>query len=155
MMRKAFSFVAASALLALALGGVSFGSAKGGAQQIDLIAVHCGGAHTQCTFHDTGDPHGDAADVWVFKVPLKDTSGSVVGTHEASCTPVSNVRAVCTVVETLGDGTITEQGIFRPGSSGLLGRFAITGGTGTYEGAGGYAEFSYDGHDYPDVLHLS
>ncbi len=56
----------------------------------------------------------------------------------------------------LSDGTITEQGVFLPTSTGaLLGTFAVTGGTGAYEGVSGYAEFSFDGTDYPNVLHLT
>ena len=36
--------------------------------------------------------------------------------------------------------------MFLPTSTGaLLGTFAVTGGTGAYEGVSGYAEFSFDG----------
>jgi hypothetical protein len=124
--------------------------------ELDLVAVHCGAAHTQCTFNNTGSPNTSAGDVWVFRVPLLDQAGSKVGTHEASCHPLNENRAICDIVESLTDGTIAEQGIFLPNStSDLLGTFAVTGGTGAYEGVGGYAEFRFDGTDYPNTIHLT
>ena len=124
--------------------------------ELDLIAVHCGAAHTQCTFNNTGSPKSSAGDVWMFRVPLLDQAGSKVGTHEASCHPLNEHRAICVAVESLADGTITEEGIFLPDSTGdLLATFAITGGTGAYEGVSGYTEFSFDGTDYPNTIHLT
>ena len=82
--------------------------------ELDLVAVHCGAAHTQCTFNNTGSPNTSAGDVWVFRVPLLDQAGSRVGTHEASCNPMNENRALCVIVETLSDGTITEQGCSCP-----------------------------------------
>ena len=157
-MLKRFGSVAATiTCLVLAASSISSGSAKVTLPtELDLIAVHCGAAHTRCTFNNTGSPNSSAGDVWVFRVPLLDRTGARVGTHEASCNPVNEDRAVCTAVETLSDGTITEQGIFLPNSEGdLLATFAVTGGTGAYEGVSGFTEFSFDGTDYPNTIHLT
>ena len=156
-MPKRFGYAAAVAIvMVLAATSLSAGSARTtpGAE-LDLVAVHCGPPHTQCTFNNTGSPKSSAGDVWVFRVPLLDQSGVKVGTHEAACNPVNENRAVCSIVETLSDGTITEQGIFEFNSKGLLGTFAVTGGSGAYEGVGGYAEFGFDGTDYPNTIHLT
>ena len=156
-MSKKFGYVAAAAMFAvLAVTSISAGSAKTASPaELDLVAVHCGAPHTQCTANNTGSPHSSAGDVWVFRVPLLDETGTKIGWHEATCNPVNENRAVCSIIETLSDGTITEQGIFQFNSKGLLGTFAVTGGTGAYEGVSGYAEFGFDGTDYPNTIHLT
>jgi len=155
MVRNLGYVTAAAALLALAVSGISAGSSRRTLPaELDLVAVHCGAPRTHCTFNNTGSPKSLAGDVWVFRVPLLDASGTQVGWHEAKCNPVNENRAVCSIVETLSDGTITEQGIFLPNAGKELGTFAVTGGTGAYEGVSGHADFSYDGTDYPNTIHL-
>jgi hypothetical protein len=153
-MVKRFGYIAATAaLVVLAASGVSAGTTRAKVPTtLDLVAVACGAPHTRCAFINTGSSKSPVGDVWTFRVPLLNRVGKRVGTHEATCNPVNQSRAVCAVIESLPSGTITEQGIFRPNANASF--FAITGGTGAYEGVGGYARFSFDGTTYPDTLHL-
>ena len=155
-MSKKLGYVAAAAMVVmLSVASVTASSAKTTLPgELDLVAVSCGAPHTQCTFNNIGSPKKSAGDVWVFRVPLLDARGTQVGWHEASCNPVSENRAVCAIIETLSDGTITEQGVFLPNNGTALGTFAVTGGTGAYEGVGGYSDFSFDGTNYPNTIHL-
>ncbi len=77
--------------------------------------------------------------------PILDGSGNTrVGTSYADCwvgdkTLVEGSPYVCTYVLRLGDGEIMTEGLDPHGPSDVL--FAVTGGTGAYDGASGQAEY--------------
>ena len=124
--------------------------------ELDLTAVSCGAQHTHCWFFDlSGKGHGAVVRT---SVPLQDQDGNVVGRHRADCTIAAHASGVCTIVDTLhagastAEGTITLTGLYDgvPPAT-----FAVTGGTGAYEGVSGYEVFDFDGTNYPTTLFLT
>lgn len=64
-------------------------------------------------------------------------TGDDTGVDRVSCTVIGRRQALCTAVAQLSKGTLTAESLvsFEPGPT----RYAITGGTGAYEGASGTA----------------
>jgi hypothetical protein len=67
-------------------------------------------------------------------------TGDDTGIDRTTCTIISKHDALCTAVAQLSKGTLTAEALvsFGPEPAGDL-RYAITGGTGAYDGAGGTA----------------
>ncbi len=91
---------------------------------------------------DLGTPGPSAGDTQVFLDDVQ-RDGETVGTSAGGCTiaTLSETRlvAVCTTTLTLPEGSLTAQGAFDEdptvGPTGFT--WAVTGGTGSYAGAGG------------------
>jgi hypothetical protein len=66
-------------------------------------------------------------------------SGDATGYDRGICTAIGRSQAVCTVQVTLSDGTLTAQGTVSTTKPAKDTPFAITGGTGAYNGARGSA----------------
>jgi hypothetical protein len=124
--------------------------------ELDLTTAACGTPHAHCwVFPLAGQGQGT---IIRTSVPLLDQGGAVVGTHRADCALASKASGVCTIVLTLhdggstDDGTITLSGVYAGGTPAT---FAVTGGTGAYEGVSGHMLFEFDGTSYPTTLFLT
>jgi hypothetical protein len=146
-MRKHAWLASAIALVSVLVAtGVSWaGSGISGPTELDFTLATCGAAHTKCTYVDTGSHDRVAGDILADRSILFDANDHRAGTTEATCIAVTELRFRCGFTESLHDGTIELSGVFLTngvkGDLSDLGTFAVTGGTGTYEGVGGYATF--------------
>jgi hypothetical protein len=89
---------------------------------------------------DLGAPGDTQGDYFVIAVDLSH-SGKKVGVETTICTlvlPGDDAQFQCQDTVSLQGGQIAGQGIFFPNIPGGF-RFAVTGGTGQYRDAGGYA----------------
>lgn len=124
--------------------------------EIDLTSVSCGAPHTHCWFFSlSGKGKGTTIRT---SVPVLDQDGTVVGRHRSSCEIAAHASGVCTVVIALHDGPYTDEGTIT--MTGLYdgstpATFAVTGGTGAYEGVSGHMDFDFDGTNYPTTLSLT
>lgn len=154
------------ALVVGAFVGVSLGSGGGISDPttISLTAVACGSDATHCKFFPLTSYSGhQSGQVGTFNVPILDQDGNVVGRNRAHCVFASAVGQQCTLIETIHEGTYTDDGtvilsgLFHPDKlapGGYVDTFAVVGGTGEYQNVRGYATFGFDGTNYPLVLYL-
>jgi hypothetical protein len=66
-------------------------------------------------------------------------TGDDTGVNRAICTVIGKTQALCIVEERLAKGTLTAQGLVNLSGPANKTPFAITGGTGAYDGARGTA----------------
>lgn len=104
------------------------------------------------------DERGDrSAVIELYKGPLLDVEGNEIGVHRCQCVHAAGFGWTCTHIYRLGPGpstsrgTVVITGVFR-GFNGE--RAAITGGTGAYAGATGYAVATTEGDAFVHTLHL-
>jgi hypothetical protein len=130
--------LAAALLLSGGMVGISFGQADRIAEP-EVIELTLDVCSSSCQLFGLGDPifgHGEGV-VALSRDPLFDADGTEIGVQRNHC-----VNWLCTYVVTLRDGQYTDRGkivttgIYRFSDPSTL---AVTGGTGAYEGVGGYA----------------
>jgi hypothetical protein len=144
---RSLSIVIVTAI-ALALLTVGFALAQGtrwpaqaaGGEEIHLV-LPAGGHAKFFDFNHNGLTFGDRL---AIKGPILNEDRSQVGTYFLDCWIGSAILEdgspyVCAHVLSLRGGTITTQGLDPHGLSDVF--FAVTGGTGAYEGASGQAEY--------------
>jgi len=153
MIRKlSIGAIAASLLLSGAMVGVSYGGG-GGITEPEVIELEVAFCEPLCRFYSLRDTDGERnGQITSAKQGLFDVDGNKVGTHHATCVQSSGQRAtqnLCTFVHTLKDGPHTQQGtIMATGILAFDGNdvFAVTGGTGAYEGVRGSIVLDADGY---------
>ena len=131
--------LAAALLTSGGLVGVSFGGPGiTEPQVIELDIDVCGRAY----WYPLSPEERVAGQITVCRSPIFDVDGERVGTHNISCMVSDKTDWVCTNLYTLKDGphtdagTIVATGEYVDGDGDV---FAVTGGTGAYQGVGGYA----------------
>ena len=142
----------------IVMAGTAFAGSSAISQptELDLTTASCGTPHAHCwVFSLPGQGQGT---IIRTSVPLLDQDGGVVGTHRAECTLASKASGVCTIVLTLHDGAFTDDGMIT--LTGVYAgvtpaTFAVTGGSGAYEGVSGHMTFNFDGTSYPTTLFIT
>ncbi|MFJ4923760.1 hypothetical protein [Streptomyces sp. NPDC088725] len=112
---------------------------------------------------DTEPHHVRLGDQWVTYLRLHEShggrAGRVIGDGSARCGAVAvtarGAITQCQRVLRAHDGTLALSGMIdRFGPGPYVGRSAVVGGTGVYEGAGGQAEITLDGDHVRFRVHL-
>ncbi|HET7236112.1 MAG TPA: hypothetical protein VFK59_06735 [Actinomycetota bacterium] len=138
MKRLSVGLLAAGLLTSGGLVGVSFGGP--GITEAQVIELHIDVCKTPR--HYLLRNHTDVVgQVTLCRSPIFDVDGERVGTNNVSCTVSDKTDWVCTHLYTLDDGPHTESGtIVAMGeyTDGAGDVFAITGGSGAYQGVGGF-----------------
>ena len=132
MIRKLAAFGAVLALGAMMLGTSLTGASAGTSEEIRFRAIT-----TESTNLDLGDEGPSLGDQYIFHDVLK-REGEKIGHDGGVCTITSEkgMELQCLVTVYLSDGQITLQGLATDGEEFV---FAVTGGTGQYQGASGEA----------------
>ena len=132
MIKKLSAFGAALALGAMMWGTTLTSASAGTGEVLQFRAVT-----TEATNLDLGEDGPSLGDQYIFHDVLK-SEGEKVGHEGGVCTIVSVRRAElqCVVTAYLSGGQITVQGLATDGEMFV---FAVTGGTGQYQGASGEA----------------
>ncbi len=145
--RIAIAATTMAVLTALTVGFALASSSKAGPRTTGEEPIHLviPAAPVLLKFNDFDHDGLTLGDTLTAVEPLLDASQSQrVGTAYAECIVAGKVLREgtpldCTYVLKLKDGTITTQGLDPHGPSDVF--FAVTGGTGAYEGATGQAEY--------------
>jgi hypothetical protein len=136
MTRKLAVFGAVLALGAMMLGTTLTGASAGTGEEIQFRAIT-----TESGFVDVGEKGTSLGDEFIFHDVLKH-AGEKVG-HDGGVCTVTSVRgpeSQCLVTGYLSGGQITLQGLSKDtGKLPVEFVFAVTGGTGQYQGASGEA----------------
>jgi hypothetical protein len=159
--RRAWSIAAVVTALALAglLAVVSSGDAAQVARtaSVELIVDAC--TDQSCQAY----PIAKGAEYSAVNLRVRDVDGQAVGRSRCSCLSSRAAGSVCDMVLSLRDGghtangTVLATGLFRPlADDRSVSTYAITGGTGAYTGASGYATEGWDDsrHAFVITLHL-
>jgi hypothetical protein len=154
-MRRVIGISAVAVTMAMVTAGAA-GRAAEGAQGQGIRLVY--GDLTSDERYRLRDEAGDAsAVIELFKGPLFDEDGNEIGVHRCQCINGSGFGWTCTHIFGLrpgpytARGTVVITGLFR-GFNGE--RNAITGGTGAYAGAAGFAIASVDDDAFVHTLYL-
>jgi allene oxide cyclase-like protein len=132
MTRKLAVFAAVLALGAMTWGTTLTGASAGTSEELRFRAIT-----TEATNLDLGDPGLSQGDEFIFHDVLRH-EGERIG-HDGGVCTVTSVKGPelqCLVTISLSGGDITIQGLAREGEVFV---FAVTGGTGQYQGASGEA----------------
>jgi hypothetical protein len=95
--------------------------------------------------------------ITLYRGDLQDEDGNGVGSHRCDCVSARGIGATCTHILSLRSGPYTEHGqvVITGPFRGFSGeRLAITGGTGAYASARGYATSTVDGDAFVTTLYL-
>ena len=155
--RSAGVLVAALAVAGGVVGMSPAGSDEAAGEQVIRLTYGDLVAEESYLLEDgRGEP---SAVIDLFKGRLHDVDGNVVGTHRCECinATAAGYGWTCTHIFSLRPGPTTERGTVV-----LIGNFrgfdgeqaAITGGTGAYAGARGYAVATADGEGFHHTIHL-
>lgn len=140
------------AIVVAAIGALSSASADNSTTKtLKLLDV----AAPIDTFVDEGTPGPSTGDVEVFRDTLVwAADGTSAGTAEGKCTLIDPSTAYfeCTIVTTLGRGNTITSGSTAVLARGATSTGAITGGTGTYEDAGGHGTLQFHPDNGPSVV---
>jgi hypothetical protein len=132
MIRKLAAFGAV-----LALGAMMWGTSLTGASAGTSEELQFRGVTTEATNLDLGEEGPSQGDEFIFHDVLK-REGEKIGHDGGVCTvtTVKGPELQCVVTFSLSGGDITIQGLAKEGEVFV---FAVTGGTGQYQGASGEA----------------
>ena len=134
-MRTKLAAIGATLLLGAMVAGTTLTVASAGGNEVEL---RFRAKTTEQTFLDLGEKGNSLGDQFIFHDVLRQR-GQRVGHDGGVCTvtSVEENQAQCLVTAGLAEGQITIQGlVVETGDPGRL-VFAVTGGTGQYEGASG------------------
>jgi hypothetical protein len=137
-MKRRLIWAAAALAAVVALTAGTAAASNGTSHRtIRVEEEQCTAPSSTCTFVDLGASGNSQGDLLVFSTRLLSRGGGeAVGhvTGHCTVTDAASGASACEAVTALRGGTLTLQGIFHPGG---VSRFAVTGGTGRYGGAGG------------------
>jgi len=152
MLRKLLLTAGVGALVAIAIGGASFASASGGGRTIVVIEKSAPGK-----FVDLGKRGGSVGDEFFFHSAFWNTARThKVGSNRGYCVFETVTVIHCVGTARLHGGTI--EYAFQGDTSPNAPTPAITGGTGSFEGAGGHVDIhnlNADGSVSRDVIHIT
>jgi hypothetical protein len=135
-MRTKLAAIGAVLVLGAMAAGTTLSVASAGGDEVEL---RFRAKTTEQTFLDLGEKGDSLGDQFVFHDVLRQ-AGERVGHDGGVCTitSVAASQAQCLVTAWLSEGQITVQGLIAPtGEFPERFVFAVTGGTGRYEGASG------------------
>jgi hypothetical protein len=134
MLRKLLVTAGVGALVALAIGGASFASASGEGGGRTIVVIE---KTTSQRFLDLGKPGPTAGDEFFFDSQFWNAQRTrQVGSNHGYCVFESQQRAHCVGTGRLGGGTLEFAG--QASITATTSTFAITGGTGAFDGAEGH-----------------
>ena len=135
--RRIAIMAVACAVLAAAIGGVSFaraGASTSGPQRIVFNEVDTGGKYINISHTKNGAP----GDEFIFSAKLMNRQNMRIGLLDAKCTLMLHRRLLCEGVLRLRGGTVTLQGLVSDNhTNGTTDHIAVTGGTGRFDKAQG------------------
>jgi hypothetical protein len=134
MLRKLLMTAGVGALVAMAIGGASFASASGEGGGRTIVVIE---KTTSQRLLDLGKAGPTAGDEFFFGSQLWNAHRTrQVGSNHGYCVLESQQRAHCVGTARLGGGTLEYAGEVNVTAS--TSTFAITGGTGAFDGAEGH-----------------
>jgi hypothetical protein len=157
--RRALVGSLAAVLLAAALLAAGSHEGAAGPAGTKVVPLTYGKLLAEASYRLRGTNGSRDSSIDVFRGRLLDADGNVVGTHRCECLNATgpHVGWFCSHVLSLRPGPYTESGslivsgLFR----GFTGESAvITGGTGAYAGARGYAVATVEGNAFVQTLYL-
>ncbi len=159
--------LASAVLLVGALVGVSYGGGGGITEPQVIVLSHSScGKDARCGFFKLkplGSSDSAYGQLILGRIPSHDVDGNLVGMSHGWVSSAQGTGSFATVIETLKPGPHTSRGSvtltgFVPGGGCYFGdkvcTFAVTGGTGAYVNARGYATVEAVRRQIRTTLHL-